>query len=409
MIVATKVKLYPNEKQKALLEKHFGSCRFVYNYFLAKRDEYYLTHKDAEKSSLNYFDTTNMLTELKKQYPWLYEVNAQSLQMSLRFLDNAFKNFFHHNTEHPKFRKKGKNDYFAVPQHIRIKGNRVCFPKFKEGLYFKGSEEKLSEIKEISQILITKDAGDYYCSIIYEKEDNAPERKPLSAENSVGIDLGVEKFATLSDGIAVENPIFVEKVEKRINKLQKQLSRKRKGSNNRGKLILKLQKAYRKLRNMREDFLDKVSTAIAKRYDTIIMEDLNVQGMMRNHHVSKSLSDVSFYAFRLKLEWKATKYGKNLILIGRFDPSSKLCSNCGNIKHDLRLSDRIYHCEVCGLIIDRDYNASKNIRKIGLIKVGLVQPESTPVETATSGLHGIYPYRQMSVIEAGSPEASAEG
>jgi len=207
-----------------------------------------------------------------------------------------------------------------------------------------------------------------------------------SAENSVGIDLGVEKFVTLSDRITIENPRFIEKVEKRIKKLQKQLSRRRKGSNNRGKLILKLQRKYRKLRNMREDFLDKVSTAIAKQYDTIIMEDLNVQGMMRNHRVSKSLTDVSFYAFRQKLEWKAAKYGKNLVLIGRFDPSSKLCSNCGNIKHDLRLSDRIYHCEVCGLIIDRDYNASKNIRKIGLIKVGLVQPESTPVETATSGL-----------------------
>ena len=228
-----------------------------------------------------------------------------------------------------------------------------------------------------------------------------------SAENSVGIDLGVEKFVTLSDGITIENPRFIEKVEKRIKKLQKQLSRRRKGSNNRGKLILKLQRKYRKLRNMREDFLDKVSTAIAKQYDTIIMEDLNVQGLMRNHRVSKSLTDVSFYAFRQKLEWKAAKYGKNLVLIGRFDPSSKLCSNCGNIKHDLRLSDRIYHCEVCGLIIDRDYNASKNIRKIGLIKVGLVQPESTPVETATSGLRGIYPYRQMSVIEAGSPEASS--
>jgi putative transposase len=159
---------------------------------------------------------------------------------------------------------------------------------------------------------------------------------------------------------------------------------------------------------MREDFLDKVSTAIAKRYDTIIMEDLNVQGMMRNHRVSKSLSDVSFYAFRLKLGWKATKYGKNLVLIGRFDPSSKLCSSCGNIKHDLKLSERIYRCDACGLIMDRDYNSSRNIRRMGLIKVGLVRPESTPVETATSGLHGIYPYRQMSVVEAGSSEASAE-
>ena len=146
MITATKVKLYPNEIQKVLLEKHFGSCRFVYNYFLAKRDEYYITHKDSKKASLNYLDTANMLTELKKEYLWLNEVNAQSLQMSLRSLDNAFKNFFHKNADHPKFRKKGKNDYFAVPQYIKIKGNRIYFPKFKEGIRFRGSEKKLDSV-----------------------------------------------------------------------------------------------------------------------------------------------------------------------------------------------------------------------------------------------------------------------
>ena len=408
MITATRVKLYPSEKQKILLEKHFGNCRFVYNYFLAKRDEYYITHNDSEKSSLNYLDTQNMLIELKKQYPWLYEVNSQSLQMSLRFLDNAFKNFFHKNTDHPRFRKKGRNEYFAVPQHVKITGNRICFPKFSEGIYFKGSKEKLSEIKDINQIIITKDSGYYYCSIAYEIPEELPEKKPLSAENSIGIDLGTAKFSTLSNGIAIENPRFIKKVEKRIKRLQRQSSRKQKGSKNRRKQILKLQREYMKLRNMREDFLDKVSTAIAKQYDTIIMEDLNVSGMVRNHHIAKSLSDVSFYAFKQKLEWKADKYGKNIIEIGRFDPSSKICSRCGNIKHDLKLSDRIYHCDVCGLVIDRDHNASKNIKKIGLIKVGLVQSEFTPVETATSGLHGIYPYRQMSVAEAGSSEASAE-
>ncbi|MDP8012425.1 MAG: RNA-guided endonuclease InsQ/TnpB family protein [Thermoplasmata archaeon] len=406
--MATRVKLYPNEKQKVLLEKHFGSCRFVYNHFLEERDRYYITHKDADKSSLNYLDTQTMLVELKKEYPWLYEINSQSLQMSLRFLDNAFKNFFHKNADHPKFRKKGRNDYFAIPQHIKIDGHRICFPKFSEGIYFQGSKEKLSEIKNIKQIIITKDAGDYYCSITYEADDELPEKKALSEENSVGIDMGLEKFATLSNGTAIENPRFIKKLEKRTKKLQKQLSRKQKGSNNRKKQVLKFQRKYRKLRNMRNDFLDKVSTAIAKQYDTIIMEDLNVQGMMQNKHIAKSIDDVSFYAFKQKVEWKAEKYGKIIIEIGRFDPSSKLCSRCGNIKQDLKLSDRIYHCGVCGLTIDRDYNASKNIRKMGLIKVGLVQSEYTPVEIATSGLPGIYPYRQMSVYESGSSDASAE-
>jgi len=406
MITATKVKLYPNQAQRVLLEKHFGSTRFVYNYFLAKRDEYYVAHKGAKKSSLSYFDTTKLLTGLKKQYPWLYEVNSQSLVMSLRFLDNAFKKFFHKNADHPKFRKKGKNDYFAIPQHVKIKGNRICFPKFSEGIRFKGSEEKLSEIKDIRQIVITKDAGDYYCSIYYEVKEN--QKVPLSAENSVGIDLGIEKFAALSDGILIENPHFIEKVEEKIKRMQRQLSKKKKGSKNRRKLRLKLQRKYRKLRYTREDFFDKVSTAIAKRYGTIVMEDLNVQGMMQNHHIAKSIGDASFFAFKQKLLWKADKYGKNVVEIGRFEPSSKLCSRCGHFKKDLKLSDRIYHCDVCGLTIDRDLNAAINIRKMGLIKVGLVQPEFTPVEKATSGLLGLYPYRQMSLVEAGSSEASAE-
>ncbi|PYB68486.1 transposase [Thermoplasma sp. Kam2015] len=158
----------------------------------------------------------------------------------------------------------------------------------------------------------------------------------------------------------------------------------------------RLQKEYMNLKNMRDDFYDKVSNAIAKHYDTIVIEDLNVSGMFRNHHIAKSLSDVSFYSFKQKLLYKAEKYGKNIIEIGRFDPSSKICSSCGNVKHDLKLSDRIYRCDVCGLTIDRDHNASKNIRKIGLIKVGSVRSEFTPVEIATSGLYGC-PERQMSL------------
>ncbi len=403
MITATKAKLYPTDKQKVLLEKHFGSCRFVYNYFLSERDRYYIAHKDAEKSSLNYMDTQNMLVELKKKYLWLYEVNSQSLQMSLRFLDNAFTSFFHKNGDHPNFRKKGNNDYFAIPQHMQIKGSRIYFPKFNEGIYFKGSENKLEEIKEIKQITITKSAGNYYCSMIYENNRGMPEKIPLSNKNAIGIDLGIEKYATLSNGAAIENPRFVDSAEERIKRLQKQLNRKQKGSRNRTKQIQKIQRKYKKLRDTRDDFLNKVSTAIAKQYDTIVIEDLNVQGMQQNHHMAKHIADASWHKFRVKLEWKTEIYGKNLIKIGRFDPSSKLCSDCGNLKHDLELSDRIYRCDTCGLAIDRDYNASRNITKIGMIKVGLVQPEFTPVEIATSGMHGIYPYRQMSIIESGSP------
>jgi len=166
---------------------------------------------------------------------------------------------------------------------------------------------------------------------------------------------------------------------------------------------------YMKLRNMREDLLDRASAAIAKLYDAIIVDDPNVQGMMHNQPLSRGIRDASFYAFKLKLKWKAEKYGRNMIEIGRFGPSSKLCSQCGNIKHGLKPSDRTYRCDVYGLVIDRDYNASKNIRRMGLIKVGLVRPEFTPVEIATSGLRGLYPYGRMSAFEAGGSGASAEG
>ena len=256
MITATKAKLYPTDKQKVLLEKHFGSCRFVYNYFLSERDRYYIAHKDAEKSSLNYMDTQNMLVELKKKYLWLYEVNSQSLQMSLRFLDNAFTSFFHKNGDHPNFRKKGNNDYFAIPQHMQIKGSRMYFPKFNEGIYFKGSENKLEEIKEIKQITITKSAGNYYCSMIYENNRGMPEKIPLSNKNAIGIDLGIEKYATLSNGVAIENPRFVDSAEERIRRLQKQLNRKQKGSRNRTKQIQKIQRKYKKLRDTRDDSLN---------------------------------------------------------------------------------------------------------------------------------------------------------
>ncbi|MGC8631608.1 MAG: RNA-guided endonuclease InsQ/TnpB family protein, partial [Thermoprotei archaeon] len=207
-------------------------------------------------------------------------------------------------------------------------------------MYFRGSEEKLAEIRKIKEIIITKDAGDYYCSIIYDDGEKLPEKVSLSAENAVGIDLGIEKFAALSNGLAIANPGPVN-VEKRLKRLQRQLSRKKKGSKNRKKQRIRLQRKYKELRDKREDFLDNVSTAIAKRYDTVIVEDLNVQGMMRNH-LAKAITDASWYAFKQELKWKAEKYGKNLVKIGRFDPSSKLCSRCGSVKHDLTLSDRAY-------------------------------------------------------------------
>jgi len=377
MIKTLKVRLYPDENQRILLEKHFGSCRFVWNHFLEVRNKYYVGHKKDKKKGLTVFDTMKMLTTLKKEITWLNEINSQSLQHSLVELDKAFKSFFKHNTAYPAFKSKKDKQYFIIPSGFKVKGNRLIVPKFKEGIKYR---DKSSIPENIKQIIITRDVDRYYASIQYETNEE------LVRGNAVaGIDMGVKYFLTTSDGIAIEPINTYRKYEKKLKKEQRRLSIKEKGSENRKKQIVKVKKLYQKIRDARTDFNHKISTAIAKHYGTVVVEDLNTQGMTQNHKLAKSISDQGWYQFRRMLEYKLQWRGGEMIEIGMFDPSSKMCSGCGNIKHDLKLSDRIYHCDVCGLTIDRDLNASINIRNMGLIKVGKGIPEFTPVEIPLAG------------------------
>ncbi len=377
LIKTLKVRLYPNGQQKILLEKHFGACRFVYNHFLEVRTKYYTKSKARRKAQgLNYFKTCKMLTELKKEYPWLYEISNPSLQQSLRKLDNAFTAFFRKNTDYPNFRSKKDNQYFFVPSGFRVHRNMLIIPKFMNGIKFRDRSEIPEQIK---QVVMTKDVERYYASIQYESEEELPK-----GNGTVGIDMGIKSFITTSDGLQVEPLNALRRDEKRLKRQQKKLERKEKGSKNRKKQILRLQKVHQQIRDARTDFNHKVSTAIAKHYGTVVIEDLNIHGMQQNHHLAKSITDQGWFQLGKMLEYKLGWRKAELITIGRFDPSSKLCSNCGNIKHDLKLSDRNYHCDVCGLAIDRDLNAAINIRNIGLIKVGKGIPELTPVESATA-------------------------
>ena len=376
MLKTLKVRLYPNEQQKILLEKHFGSCRFVWNYFLEVRNKYHAEHRDNKKKGLSVFDTMKMLTILKKDIAWLNEINSQSLQQSLVKLDMAFKSFFRHNTDYPNFRSRKDNQYFIVPSGFKTDGNRLIIPKFLDGIEYR---DKSSIPEKIKQIIVTRDVDRYYASIQYECEEGMPKGKGI-----IGIDMGIKAFATTSDGLQVEPLNALRKKETQLKRQQKKLSRKKKGSSNRKKQIVRVEKIYQQIRDARTDFSHKVSTAIAKHYSTVVIEDLNTAGMAMNHHLAKSITDQGWYQFRQMLEYKLGWRSAELITIGRFEPSSKLCSRCGNIKHDLKLNDRIYHCEVCGLTIDRDLNAAINIRNIGLIKVGKGIPEFTPVESATA-------------------------
>ena len=376
MIKTLKVRLYPNDEQQVLLEKHFGSCRFVYNHFLDVRTKFYAGHKDGRKKGLSGFDTMKMLTSLKKEIVWLNEINSQSLQHSLVELDKSFKSFFRHNSAYPKYCAKKDNQYFIIPAGFRAADNRLVLPKFKEGIVFRDKSEIPEEIK---QIIVTRDVERYYASIQYETNEVMQKGNGI-----VGIDMGIKAFLTTSDGMQIESLNALKTKEERLIRQQKKLSRRKKGSENRKKQVARIQKIHQQINDMRTDFLNKVSTAITKQYDTVVIEDLNTQGMMGNHKLAKSISDQGWYRFRQMLQYKAEWRGIDLITIGRFEPSSKLCSGCGNIKRDLKLSDRMYYCNACGLEMDRDLNAAINIRNMGLIKVGKGIPEFTPVESATA-------------------------
>ncbi len=211
--------------------------------------------------------------------------------------------------------------------------------------------------------------GKFFVSILADIEQIEP--KPIKESTTVGVDVGVRAFATLSDGVQVENPQFLKKSEKKLKREQRRLSRKKRGSHNREKQRIKVAKVHEHIANQRNDFLNRVSDALLKAYDTIAIEDLNIKGLTKNHHLAKSISDVGISSFFTMLKAKALQRGKNVIVIGQFDPSSKMCSNCGNIKRELKLSDRIYHCDACGLTIDRDLNAAINTKRFALIKNGV--------------------------------------
>ena len=381
MLKTLKVRLYPNEQQKVLLEKHFGACRWVWNHFLEARTRYYAESKAHGKAQgLNYFKTCKMLTEIKNENRWLYEISNPSLQQSLRKLDNAFTAFFRRNTDYPNFRSKKDNQYFVVPSGFKATQNRLVMPKFLEGIEYR---DKSSIPQDIRQIVVTRDADRYCASIQY-----AMDEELQKGMGTIGIDMGIKHFATTSDGLQVEPLNSTRKHEKRLKRQQKKLSRKKKGSSNRRKQIARIRKIHQQIRDARTDFNHKISSAIAKHYGTVVVEDLNIQGMQRNHHIAKSVTDQGWYQFETMLRYKMDRRKAELIEIGRFDPSSKMCSKCGNMKHDLKLSDRIYHCNTCGLTIDRDLNAAINILHMGLIKVGKNvgrgAPEFTPVESATA-------------------------
>ena len=367
---AYKYKLKPTMKQQQLLLQHFGCARFIYNWGLGLKIKAY----QKDKSSLSYVDLAKRLTLLKKQneYKWLNDVTNESLQQSLRCLDAAYKNFFRTKKGFPKFKsKRSSKDCCKFINHIHFDFEewQVKIPKIGWVKICRNKEFDLSPCK-LGTLTVSKDkCGTYWAIILVDDGKPFPLKTKVEKKTSVGVDLGIKDFAILSDGTKFPNPKYYEKNQRKLRRLQQRLSKKNKGSKSRDRAKLRLATCSRRIANCRADYLQKLSTYLVQTYNTICIEDLNVEGMLKNHNLAKSISSVSWSEFRQMLTYKCEWYGNNLLVIGRFEPSSKTCNNCGYIYKELTLSERSWKCPDCGEPLDRDVNAAKNIRDFALRKV----------------------------------------
>lgn len=353
-------RIYPNKSQRKLIEQTFGCCRLVYNKALAERQTAY---KNGEK--IGYSKTSSMLTGWKKDesLSFLKEVEAVALQQSLRDLDRAYINFFKKTAKHPKFKSKhfNRQSYRTLNQgQVRIVGQHIKLPKLG---YVKIRQSM--EIGLIYNVTIERTpTGKYYAVLNVEFE---PEKRSNGGE-VIGIDVGLKKSYTDSNGATVANPKFLAKSTKKLATEQRRLSRKKIGSNNRNKQRVKVALVYERVANQRKDFLQKQSTKLISENQTICIEDLNVKGMVRNHRLARAIGDVGWGEFFRMLEYKAEWYGNEIIKVPMMYPSSQTCSCCGYRNKAVKdLKIRTWTCPECGVSHDRDHNAAINIMKQGLL------------------------------------------
>ena len=376
MYKARKYRIYPTSSQKELIHKHCGSVRFLYNLALETKTMAYLD----SKVNLSRYDLQNQLVDLKKELHWLKEINSQSLQVALLDLDTAYSNFFKGRAGFPKFKKKSNRGSFNVPQNVIVENNLLIIPKFKEGIKINLHRDLVGTIKQAT-VSFTP-TGKYFVSILCDTGEDLPSRLKVTEENSVGIDLGIKDFLVTSEGEVIDNPKFLRNSIDRLKVLQRRASKKQKGSSNRKKANKRVAVLHEKITNQRQDFLHKTSTKLIRENQTICLEDLSISNMMKNHHLSQVISDLSWGEFNRMIEYKAEWYGINILRIGRFTPSSKTCE-CGVINKELTLSDRIWECKSCGRVNERDLLAAKNIKKFALNNYSGQELSVEPVEMST--------------------------
>jgi putative transposase len=363
MIQGNKYRIYPNKEQKVLLEKHIGCCRFVYNKLLHIKKTLY----EKFRASISEFDLNTHITVLKEIYPWLKDVNSQSLQQTSKNLNSAYNHFFKDGSGFPKKKsKKNPLQSFQIPQHYRIEGKKIWIPKVG-WIKIKLHRDMMQGNMKTATISRTP-TGKYYISIIVENELEYPEKQNFSHATMIGVDVGSITFATLSNGEKIEHPKFLKSSLKRLKCLQKRVSSKIIGSNNRRKAVKHLSKIHELITNQRTDFQHKVSKRLISENQAVAVETLNIRGMMSNHCRAQSTGDSAWYSFVLKLQYKAEWFGKTVLKIDQWKPSSKTCNICGYKHPNLTENIREWQCPECKNTHDRDINAAINIKNFALLE-----------------------------------------
>ena len=358
MKLGYKYRLYPTQNQKDYMLKIFGCVRFVSNWGLRKKNDAFYN----DKIKINQNELSRLMTLLKREKDtlWLQEVPHVVLAQALRQLDKAFVNFYKKRARYPKFKNRfDKQSATYTKLNVRIKNNKIILPKMKEPIKLIWSRPLPSAFS--SATIIKDTSGRYFISFTVEKKQiDLP-----STKREVGIDLGIHDIIVDSNGDKSGNPKFIKQFERQLKKAQQKLAGCKKGSANRKKAKLKVAKIYTKITDTRRDFMHKLTTKLIKTNDLISMENLQVKNMIRNHCLAKAIADVSWGEIERQLTYKSELYGRELVKIDKFYPSSKRCSNCGFVLKKLNLSTRKWICPECSVSHDRDKNAAKNILQAG--------------------------------------------
>lgn len=355
MLKAYKYRIIPNNRQSALINKHIGSVRFLYNLALETKQIAYA----SKQNNLSRYDLQKQLVDLKNDCEWLKEINSQSLQVALMNLEAAYLRFFKGQNSFPKFKKKSNGGSFNIPQNVILEDNKLIIPKFKEGIDIVLHRPIKGEIR---QATISKTpTGKYFVSILCETREVVKAKEKIKENTTVGIDLGIKNFIVSSDGKEFDNPKFLRKAQSKLKYVQRKYS-KHKGKRTKQKLAI----LHEKVSNQRKDFLHKVSSELIRDNQSLAIETLQVSNMIKNHKLAQSISDAGWGMFVTMLEYKAEWYGKNILKIGTFEPSSKTCSYCGSTNKELQLKDREWTCNSCGTLLSRDVNAAINIKFFAL-------------------------------------------